>query len=162
MIYPVQGNPKVTSGFGDRVHPVTGVIKFHNGIDLSVPVGTPVYSPESGTVDAWLTNEVGGKQMIVQHDNGMRTGYAHLDYRYKNEGDRVQRGEVIARSGDTGATTGAHLHFTMKDADGNFLDPVKYYSTAQKKNGNMAFILTGLGILTALYFWYDSTETKTK
>ncbi len=113
----------LTSGFGYRIHPITGEWKFHNGIDLAVPVGTPIRSPEGGVVSGWTSNSVGGLQMLVDHDNGYRTGYAHLNERIAGQGNRVEKGDVIAYSGNTGASTGAHLHFTMKDETGQFVDP---------------------------------------
>ncbi len=116
----------ITSPFGNRVHPITGDLKFHNGIDLSASVGTPIFAPDPGKVDSWLENSVGGKQMIIQHDNGMRTGYAHLNERVINKGSRVNAGDIIAYTGKTGAVTGAHLHFNMKDASGQFIDPATY------------------------------------
>lgn len=164
MIYPVENiSAPITSPFGNRVHPVTGVYKFHNGIDISVPVGTPVYSPEDGTVTGTLENDAGGKQLIITHDTGIKTGYAHLDYRFVTNGQRVKAGQPIAKSGNTGNTTGAHLHFTMKDSAGNFIDPQKYYFTQRTKRGNMAAILGGAAIiLTLFYAIYETTPKKTR
>lgn len=157
MLFPINIPYKITSGFGDRIHPVTGVKKFHNGIDIAVPEDTNVYNPENGTVDSWLTNDTGGKQMIVQHDNGMRTGYAHLNYRFYPVGSRVAKGSVIAKSGNTGASTGAHLHFTMKNKNGEFVNPQNFYFEQKKNNGSLAFLLTGLTIISLLYASTHST-----
>lgn len=162
MIYPVQDiSAPITSKFGNRVHPVTGVYKFHNGIDIAVKDGTPVYSPEAGTVTGTLDNEVGGKQLIVTHDNGIKTGYAHLSYRFVAKGQRVRQGQQIANSGNTGASTGAHLHFTMKDSAGNFLDPQNFYFTERTKRGNMAAILGGAAIILTLFYAIHQTTPKT-
>jgi murein DD-endopeptidase MepM/ murein hydrolase activator NlpD len=161
MIWPIENiNAPITSKFGNRTHPVTGVNKFHNGIDIGIPIGTNIYAPESGKVSGTLINDVGGKQLLITHDNGIRTGYAHLDYRFVTDGQRVRQGQVIAKSGNTGATTGAHLHFTMKDANGNFLDPSKYYFNQKGKRGNLAALLTGLGVVMALYGIYETTTKK--
>jgi murein DD-endopeptidase MepM/ murein hydrolase activator NlpD len=111
MKYPVSG--KITSNFGNRIHPITGNVNFHNGIDIAVPIGTKVYAPASGRIVKIMTNDVGGKQLIVQHDNGYSTGYAHLE---KND-------DVIALSGNTGQSTGAHLHLTLRDKSGQFINP---------------------------------------
>jgi murein DD-endopeptidase MepM/ murein hydrolase activator NlpD len=122
MKYPVSG--KITSNFGNRIHPITGVVKFHNGIDIAVPIGTKVYAPASGRIVKIMTNDVGGKQLILQHDNGYSTGYAHLE---KNDffpiGSLVNKGDIIALSGNTGQSTGAHLHLTLRDKSGQFINP---------------------------------------
>jgi len=146
-----------------RTHPVTGVKKLHNGIDIGIPIGTPIFAPDAGTVTGHLTNEAGGKQMIITHDTGIKTGYAHLDFRYVPEGAKVKQGQQIARSGNTGRTTGAHLHFTIKDKNGNFVDPQKFLYGAKKKRGNLAALLTALGFVAAIYGIYEiNTKTKKK
>lgn len=154
MTAPVQ-NIAISSKFGNRIHPVTGEYKFHNGIDLPVPENTPVFAPLNGTVDKVLTNDVGGVQLIIQHDNGYRTGYAHLNERVVKVGDRVLEGQVIALSGATGAVTGAHLHFNMKDPNGEFLDPEPFvkqaktpeYELIDNDNNTALLIALGIGLL---------------
>lgn len=121
-IYHPLENAKLTSRFGTRIHPITGVEKFHNGIDLAIAEGTPIKSPQKGKVINKYYNSTGGNQLIIQHDNGFTTGYAHLSDTLVNVGDTVKNGQVIAKVGNTGASTGPHLHFTLKK-DGNYLDP---------------------------------------
>lgn len=122
MKYPVNG--KITSNFGERIHPVTGVKSFHNGIDIAVSIGTPVKSPESGRLIKIITNDIGGKQLIIQHDNGYTTGYAHLDkHDFFKIGDLIKKGDVIALSGNTGQSTGPHLHLTLRDKSGQLINP---------------------------------------
>lgn len=122
MKYPVLG--RVTSKFGNRFHPVTGVNSFHNGIDIAAPIGTPVVNPFNGKVINVYSNATGGKQLIVKHDNGYITGYAHLS---KNNlfkiGDIVNQGETIALTGNSGQSTGAHLHLTLRDKSGQLINP---------------------------------------
>lgn len=117
---PVTG--KVTSKFGPRTAPLPGASTNHNGVDVSVPVGTKVLSPWAGTVENVYSNSLGGKQMIVKHRNGYTTGYAHLSEQLKAKGDKVRAGEVIALSGNTGNSTGPHLHFTLRK-NGELIDP---------------------------------------
>lgn len=120
-IKPVLG--KITSGFGSRIHPVSKKKKFHNGIDLAIPSGTKITAPMDGVVAEVYSNSQGGNQLIIRHSNGYITGYAHLNRSLVKKGDRVLRGDTIALSGNSGKSTGPHLHFTMKDATGVFIDP---------------------------------------
>lgn len=120
MLNPVSG--KITSRFGYRTHPVTGVRKFHNGIDLAARIGTPVLSPAPGIVSSVTFNNTGGNQLVVKHDNGYQTGYAHLSKVLVSVGAKISQGEQIALTGNTGASTGPHLHFVLKK-DGDYLDP---------------------------------------
>lgn len=123
MKLPVSG--RITSKYGNRTHPVTGATSFHNGIDIAVPVGTPVYAPASGIVKTVYSNSTGGIQMIVDHDNGFRTGYAHLSETIARPGQRVKQGEIIAKTGNTGASTGPHLHLTLRK-NGTLVNPEEY------------------------------------
>lgn len=119
--WPVNG--RISSPFGLRAHPVTGIVGGHNGIDIAAPVGTPVKAPMRGTVLSIFTTDSGGLSMIVQHPNGYRTGYAHLSRTIAQMGEEVLQGEVIAEVGNTGRSTGPHLHFTMRNASGQYVDP---------------------------------------
>lgn len=125
---PVKGRVIITSDYGYRVHPITQVKSFHNGIDISVPSGSGIYAPASGTVLSQYSNEAGGKQMVVKHNTGKITGYAHLSTYSVPVGAKVKKGQEIAKSGATGKVTGPHLHFTLKDSNGNYLNPQKYLS----------------------------------
>ena len=117
---------KITSGFGYRTDPKTGKPKeFHNGIDLAVPVGTQIKSPMTGVVDAVTSVGDGGNQIIIKHTNGYKTGYAHLSKQLVKKGDKVKQGDIIGLSGNTGKSTGPHLHFTLTDPSGAKVDPQK-------------------------------------
>ncbi|MBS1635352.1 MAG: M23 family metallopeptidase [Bacteroidetes bacterium] len=121
---------KITSGFGYRTDPKTGKQgEFHNGIDLAVPVGTQVRSPMDGVVDLVNSGGDGGNQVIIRHTNGYRTGYAHLSKQLVKKGDKVKQGDVIALSGNSGKSTGPHLHLTMTDPSGAKIDPRKIIYT---------------------------------
>ena len=123
---PLKG--KVTSGFGKRVHPITKEVKEHNGVDISAALGTPIVSPLDGTVIDVNTNPTGGKQLIIKHINGYKTGYAHLNAYAVNKGDSVKQGQVIAYVGNSGASTGAHLHFTLTNPVGIKVNPEDYFN----------------------------------
>ncbi len=125
--FPVRGG-KISSGFGNRINPITKKKEFHNGIDIDVPEGTPVDSVMSGHVSRIYTTDVGGLQMIIQHDDGSIAGYAHLKSALVKEGAKIYKGELIALSGKTGQTTGAHLHFSFRNRSGKYQDPDKIFS----------------------------------
>lgn len=125
MKYPVKG--KITSKFGNRTHPITGVKSGHNGVDIAVPIGTAVISPADGKVTSVYFNSAGGNQLIVEHTNGFRTGYAHLKSAAVAVGARVKQGQIIAYSGNTGASTGPHLHLTLRK-NGVLVNPEDHLS----------------------------------
>lgn len=127
FINPVSG--RVTSTFGSRTHPVTGkTSSYHNGVDIAVPTGTPIISPADGTVTTVNKTTAGGLQVIITHTNGWKTGYAHLSSQLVRQGQAVRQGETIALSGNTGQTTGPHLHFTLTDPSGNKVNPLEYFT----------------------------------
>ena len=110
----------ISSHFGNRIHPIYGTTRFHAGIDLAHPCGQPVYAAREGTVSyaGWLGT--GGNFIRLNHGDGVTTGYMHLQSgsMYVNFGERVQTGQLIARVGTTGGSTGCHLHFeTRRDWD---------------------------------------------
>lgn len=122
MLIPVKG--KITSKFGDRIHPITGLKKFHNGVDISAPEGTEIKSPSSGIITKYWFDNAGGKSMQVKHENGFITGYAHLQkYGKYKVGDKVTMDSVIGYVGSTGKSTGPHLHFTVRKL-GKLIDPL--------------------------------------
>jgi murein DD-endopeptidase MepM/ murein hydrolase activator NlpD len=110
-IWPVRGYLSTT--FGNRIDPFTSQIDFHSGIDISTPIGTPVQAPSDGVVVSCENKGGYGNSMILDHGHGVVTRYAHLE-RYKaRPGQRVQRGDVIAFVGNTGKSTGPHLHYEV-------------------------------------------------
>lgn len=119
MTTPVKG--RISSKFGPRIHPVTREQSFHSGVDIAVPVGTPVVAPVDGTVvEVWATAR-GGKQLAMTGE-GYRFGFAHLSVQRGKRGQKVKAGEVIALSGNTGASTGPHVHFSVRQNNA-FIDP---------------------------------------
>jgi murein DD-endopeptidase MepM/ murein hydrolase activator NlpD len=126
-VTPIKG--AVRSKFGWRKRPVAPYDKeFHNGVDLRATVGTLVKSPWAGTVTKEYYSDLGGNQLVIVHDNGYRTGYAHLSKYLVKEGEKVAAGQYIAATGESGNVTGPHLHFTLTNPDGEKIDPEKYFS----------------------------------
>lgn len=129
--WPIQGPHPVTSGFGYRVHPTLKTRKFHNGIDLGVPVGTPVVSPQGGTIAAVASDATSGTYVIVDHGHGVRTTYCHLSEALVTSGAKVARGALLAKSGNTGRSTGPHLHYIVRIA-GDAVDPARWRTQPTK------------------------------
>lgn len=122
---PVQG--KITSKFGNRRHPISGNHAFHNGVDIAAPTGTPVKSPAFARVEKVYYNSTGGNQVIIkQFLSDTTLGFAHLSKTLVEVGDIVYPGTEIALVGNTGQSTGAHLHFTVRK-NGELIDPLSVF-----------------------------------
>ena len=115
---------RITSPYGKRVHPITGKDSFHNGVDIAVPIGTQVYAPFDGVIIACVENKVGGRQLVIEDkDRKYRITFSHLlDFVY-NSG-AFNKGELLCHSGNSGASTGAHLHVTIRE-HGFLVNPQK-------------------------------------
>jgi len=124
FLAPLRG--RITSKFGNRVSPHTGLVAFHNGVDIAAPTGSQIVSPDSGVIAQVYTTDRGGLQTTIDHPNGYRSGYAHLSKVYFGPGASVSQGKLIAESGSSGQVTGPHLHFTWKKND-VYQDPEQYF-----------------------------------
>ncbi|UXZ53346.1 peptidoglycan DD-metalloendopeptidase family protein [Halomonas sp. 7T] len=112
--YPFEGNYRLSSNFNPRrLHPVTGRVSPHNGTDFAMPIGTPIVAPANGRVERVGNHHAAGRYIIVRHDNGYRTRYLHLSRPLVSQGERVEMGKRIALSGNTGRSTGPHLHYEV-------------------------------------------------
>jgi murein DD-endopeptidase MepM/ murein hydrolase activator NlpD len=109
--WPVPG--EISSPFGRRVHPITGVTAFHSGIDIRIPVGTPVRATADGMVSFSDWGEGTGYVVVLEHGLGFTTVYAHNSRNCVKVGQRVKKGEVISFSGSTGSSTGPHVHYEV-------------------------------------------------
>lgn len=112
--YPLQQLARVTSRFGWRTHPLTGNRRFHSGIDIGAPSGTPVVATGSGTVISAGWNGGYGKAVIIQHNDTQQTLYGHLSATSVQAGQTITQGTVIGLVGSTGNSTGPHLHFESR------------------------------------------------
>ncbi len=110
-IFPVDRRYPITSPYGWRIRPKTNTIKFHDGIDIGTPMNTPVYAVADGTVVQSGKNDGYGEYVEIDHGNGLHSFYGHLIGRYVVYGKKVKQGQIIAKSGNTGYSTGPHLHF---------------------------------------------------
>lgn len=118
----------LTSGFGYRVDPIYRTRRMHPGVDYSMPIGTPVYATGDGKIVKVETRYSGyGKQIEIDHGFGFKTKYAHLNGFAVRKGQNVKRGELIGYSGNTGKSTGPHLHYEVI-VGGEKTNPVYYMS----------------------------------
>jgi len=111
---PVWG--EITSGYGWRIHPIFQTPEFHTGIDIAAPWGTPVEAPADGTVIYAGQMPANGMLVILNHGNGVSTTYSHLSSYPVRAGERVHRGQTIARVGSSGWSTGPHLFFEVRES----------------------------------------------
>ncbi|WP_295613801.1 M23 family metallopeptidase [Chamaesiphon sp. GL140_3_metabinner_50] len=114
LIYPLMNPARVTSGFGWRTHPLTGSRRFHSGIDIGAPTGTPVVATATGTVVSAGWNGGYGKAIVIQHNGVQQTLYGHLSEISVQPGQQITQGSVIGLVGSTGNSTGPHLHFETR------------------------------------------------
>jgi len=122
----------ISSGFGWRVHPITGERKLHKGVDFAVPTGTPIFAAAEGTVSyAGWTDDGYGNVVELQHENGALTLYAHTNKVYVSKGQFVNKGQAIAEVGSTGRSTGPHLHFEIQPDGRTAVDPMDYLQLRQ-------------------------------
>lgn len=106
---------RISSDYGLRTHPISGRSSFHEGVDISMPEGTDIYASESGTVKRSGSATGYGNMIEIDHGNGKTTRYAHLKSMNVAVGDMVEKGQKIALSGNSGDSTGPHLHFEERD-----------------------------------------------
>ena len=124
FVIPTQ-NYRISSGFVNRISPITGKPEKHNGLDFAAPRGTPIFAAESGTVIDSRYSSSWGNVIQVDHGGGLVTLYAHCSARLVSTGQTVKRGETIGLVGSTGWSTGNHLHFTVYK-NGVAVNPVNY------------------------------------
>jgi len=122
-VWPVRG--WVTSPYGNRTSPFSGILKFHEGIDIAAQTGTPVMAPADGVVIKAGFSTGYGNLVEISHGYGIKTVFAHNSRLNVKAGQRVKRGEVVSYVGDSGSSTGPHLHYEVR-LNGLPVNPVKY------------------------------------
>ncbi|HYM76664.1 MAG TPA: M23 family metallopeptidase [Candidatus Dormibacteraeota bacterium] len=134
-LWPVQG--QVTGSFGERIDPFNGEGAFHSGVDIGSSYGAPIVAPADGVVT--VTDNLGGygKTIMIDHGNSISTRYGHLSGFAVTAGQRVQRGDVIGYVGESGRSTGPHLHYEVRIND-TPVNPYKYLRMTVAHSGGFA------------------------
>lgn len=130
--YPLE-HLRITSSFGSRVHPITGQRKVHYGIDYGAPTGTVVHAVAEGNVTVSGYDEFSGNKIAIRHRDNSESWYMHLQSRGVAVGSKVSPGQAIGRVGSTGRSTGPHLHFGFKNAQGAWINPASKTMIATPK-----------------------------
>jgi murein DD-endopeptidase MepM/ murein hydrolase activator NlpD len=123
FIYPIQG--PLTSPFGWRSDPISGVRRFHAALDLAAPTGTRINAAMDGKVATVGLNSVYGRYIILSHSGGFQTMYAHMSLTSVRQGVSVRQGQKIGEVGNTGYSTGPHLHFAVFK-NGKAVNPLEF------------------------------------
>jgi murein DD-endopeptidase MepM/ murein hydrolase activator NlpD len=118
-------NGWITSYFGHRLSPYAGRVKMHEGLDIGAPYGTPIFAPADGIITFSGLKAGFGKFVQIDHGYGIETLYAHSQKLIVRKGDKVKRGELIAKVGSTGYSTGPHLHYEVR-VNGIAVDPLYF------------------------------------
>ncbi|MGV8124092.1 MAG: peptidoglycan DD-metalloendopeptidase family protein [Candidatus Xenobiia bacterium LiM19] len=129
-IWPASG--ALSSGFGMRIHPIYGYERYHSGIDISALYGSPIYSTAYGRVTCAGYYSGYGITVMIDHGNGIQTLYGHCSSVDVQQGQMVRKGQIVARIGSTGVSTGPHVHYEVQLA-GNPTDPEPYLEYTSSK-----------------------------
>ncbi len=127
---------RISDGFGYRIHPITKKRQFHAGVDLVAKVGTPIYAPADGVVEMAQRKGNYGNFLLIAHGYGFKTAYGHLHRFAVKEGQYVTKGELIGYVGDTGKSTGPHLHYEVRYLY-KWLDPAPFLHWSAKTYGDV-------------------------
>lgn len=123
--WPVPGHTRISSGYGYRQHPILNTREFHTGIDIPAPTGTPAVAIDNGTIIYSGVKGGYGNTIMIQHDDGKVSLYAHNSQLLGSVGQRVQKGQAVSKIGSTGMSTGPHLHFEIR-INGKHVNPLDY------------------------------------
>ena len=127
MVWPIAGHYRITSPYGMRTHPITGVYKLHTGMDISAKIGDKFTAAAYGIVTKASYNSAYGNMVIIDHGGGVQTLYAHGSSIEVKVGDIVNAGDLVLKVGSTGYSTGPHAHFEIR-INGETVNPLDYIS----------------------------------
>ncbi|WP_290936117.1 peptidoglycan DD-metalloendopeptidase family protein [Fibrobacter sp.] len=130
--YPLE-HLRITSSYGSRVHPITGRVTVHYGVDYGAPTGTVVHAVAEGEVTVSGFDNLSGNKIAIRHRDGTTSWYMHLSARGVGVGAKVSPGQAIGRVGSTGRSTGPHLHYGFRNAQGQWINPLSKTMIATPK-----------------------------
>lgn len=119
LLWPVSGYYTISSDYTNRIHPIYGYPELHDGIDIPAPIGTPILAAAAGTVTVSKLSDSAGNYIVIYHGNNLYTEYMHCNTRAVSVGTTVTQGQVIGTVGNTGWSTGPHLHFSVNVQTGS-------------------------------------------
>ena len=125
MAWPVPGYTRITSPYGMRTHPITGVYKLHTGTDIGAPMGANFIAANDGVVVKAEYNSAYGNMVMINHGGGVSTLYTHGSEILVQPGQQVKRGDPVLKVGSTGYSTGPHAHFEVR-VNGEYQDPIPF------------------------------------
>lgn len=123
--WPAPSYTRISDDYGERMHPTLNVKKFHNGVDMAAPGGSPILAAYNGTVVAASYSSTMGNYIMIDHGDNLYTIYMHASKLYVSQGAEVKKGDKIAAVGTTGRSTGNHLHFGVR-LNGSYVSPWNY------------------------------------
>lgn len=125
FLWPAPTSKNITSGFGNRKIALYGYERFHTGVDIHGAIGTEILAIADGTVVVSTFDNGWGEYMIINHGNNILSLYAHMDCRYIKRGEKVERGQAIGELGNSGFSSGPHLHFEIRE-NGTPINPFRF------------------------------------
>ena len=135
MAWPVPGYTRISSNYGMRTHPITGIYKLHTGVDIVAPIGASFIAANDGVVVKAYYNTAYGNMVMINHGGGVSTLYAHGSEILVQEGQEIKRGDEVLKVGSTGYSTGAHAHFEVR-INGQYVNPIPYITTTENNESN--------------------------
>lgn len=136
MAWPVPGYTRITSQFGMRTHPITGIYKLHTGCDIGAPMGAEFVAANDGVVTYAGWNGAYGNMVIIDHGGGITTLYGHGSQILVSNGQSVTKGTPVLKVGSTGYSTGPHAHFEVR-INGQYVQPLDYITSYSNKDGDV-------------------------
>lgn len=140
MDWPVPGYTRITSQFGMRTHPITGIYKLHTGTDIGAPMGATFIASNDGVVVKAGYNNAYGNMVIIDHGGGVTTLYAHGSEILVQVGQNVQQGTPVLKVGSTGYSTGPHAHFEVR-VNGEYKNPLDYITSYNSNENNKETVI---------------------
>jgi len=152
----------MTSGYGYRIHPITGARSFHSGVDYRGAVGTPVYAVADGVVVQSSFGNENGNFIAIKHSDNSQSWYLHLSQRGVSTGQKVRGRQIIGKVGNTGRSSGPHLHFSIKQPNGSWMNPLakKMIATPKLEGAKLSALKEQMGAIRNILTKTENAEPR--